>query len=300
MSEPRATICLPTLDGAEDLARLLRRLAQQTLAGGFEILAIDSSSRDETRELLAAAGVPCEVIARDEFRHGRTRNRFVERARGSALVFFSQDAEPASDDFLARLLAALDDGRVAGAYGRVLPRPGDDPLTARTVLSAPEAADVPHTTCPEDVAPPARRAVAFNNVASAIRREVLRAIPFPDVDFGEDVAWAERAVAAGWCVRFVPAAVVWHSHKYTARAAFERYRIDAEFHRHLHGRAVRPNVLSVVRGLVWEVREDARYLASTRAPRRLVHLLHSPWLRGAQVLGQYVGSRANGCTGRRA
>jgi rhamnosyltransferase len=271
----------------------LPRLAEQRVDGGFEIVAIDSGSRDATRELLAAAGARVLGIEQREFGHGRTRNRAAREAQGELFVFLSQDALPDDEKFLAELARSLDDPRTAGAFARVLPNEDDDPLTARTVLDAAEASTeafvhelgAGELASGRDLA----RRVRFNNVASCIRAAALREIPFPDVEFGEDSAWAELALRAGWRIRFAPLAIVRHAHRYSMRSAFARYKIDAEFQRRVHGVRVRPSLVSVLRGIAYEVRADLRHVRATRAS--LAHLVRSPFLRGAQVLGQWRGSR---------
>lgn len=291
MTAPRVSIVLPTLEGARDLRRLLPALARQQVPGGFEICALDSQSQDESRELLRAAGASVETLPREQFRHGPSRNLAASRARGELLVFLSQDALPEGERFLAELAAAFDDERVAGAFARILPHADDDPLTARTVLAAPEARAEPRTfelAAEDDAEDPA--SIPFNNVASAIRRSVFETLPFPDVAFGEDHAWAVQALRAGWRIRFVPGAVVRHAHRYDLGRAFERYRVDAAFQRRLHGARVRPSLASVARGIAYEVRADWRHLARERALLS-THFLRAPFLRGAQVIGQYFGSR---------
>lgn len=267
---------MPTLDAEPYLGRLLPALAAQELEGGFELRAVDSSSTDCTRPLLRRAGFTVECIERDAFHHGRTRNRLARGARGEFLVFLTQDALPVREDFLARILEPFTDPEVAGVVARVLPHPSDDPLTARTVLSAPEASD-------------AAVSVPFNNVASAIRRSVFEAMPFPDVPFGEDSAWAAEALEAGWKVTFAPRSVVYHAHRYAPGQAFERYRVDAAFRWRVHGERVRPSLASVARGVLYELREDLRFVRRER--KGLHHLLRAPGLRVAQVVGQYFGSR---------
>jgi rhamnosyltransferase len=305
MPDPRVSIILPTLNGERDLARLLPMLARQEvdgLAGGFEIRAIDSDSSDATRELLARAGASVSRIAKSEFKHGPTRNIAARGSRAEILVFLSQDALPRDERFLAALVRAFDDPRVAGAYSRILPHDDDDPLTKRTVLDAPEASDVASTRDLDAIgsltklAPAERARIAtFNNVASAIRRSVFEKIPFPDVEFGEDSAWAAAALEAGHRIRYVPESVVLHAHRYDMRSAFERYRIDAEFQRTVHGHVVRPTLASVARGIVHETRRDWEFVGGRGG---WMHLFRSPALRTAQVLGQYRGSRGSGAPRR--
>lgn len=289
MKRPRVSVCLPTWNGEAHLERLLPALARQQVPGGFELLAIDSESSDRTRELLEAAGARVDVIPKASFRHGPARNRCAQGARGEVLVFLSQDALPADEHLLARLAAALDVERAAGATARLLPHPGDDPLTARTALDRPEASERPSTLRPGDPVGD-DRSPRFNDVASAIRATVLEGLPFPDVPFGEDLAWAEAALAAGHSLVFVPEAVCYHAHAYGPLEAYRRYRIDAAFHRAHWGERLRPGLLSVLRGVAHEVRADWRYLARHPSPGRLRHALRSPLLRTAQVLGQYAGS----------
>lgn len=231
MSGPRVSICLPTWNGARDLERLLPALAAQTITGGFEIVALDSSSSDESVALLEAAGARVEVLSQGDFRHGPARNRLASMARGEVCVFLSQDALPADHGALARLVEPLAHERVAGATARILPGPDEDPLTARTVSMAPEgraarrekrlAEGTSLAALPDSER---EELVRFNDVASAIRRDLLvGALPFPDVPFGEDSAWAASALEAGWTVVFEAGAVVYHAHRYGPRAAFERY-----------------------------------------------------------------------------
>ncbi len=302
MPTPQISILLPTWNGERDLARLLPALARQEGVGEVELVATDSSSSDRSVELLTAAGAAVETIAQADFGHGSTRNALARRARGEFLVFLSQDMLPADEHFLAELVRPFEEPRIAGVHARVLPHPGDDPLTKRTALEAPEAGDEAITRDFEGREPvwdlPAAERAAylrFNNVASAVRASVFAELDFPDMPFGEDFAWAARVLNAGLAIRFEPRAVALHAHAYSAREAFARYRIDAAFHREIHSYQVRPNLASVVRGMLYELREDFSYLRRSEGLAGLTrHMLRSPGLRAAQVLGQYWGSRGWG------
>ncbi len=298
---PLVSVLLPTWNGAAELAELLPRLAEQRVPGGVELVAIDSSSQDQSVALLCAAGARVEVIPAAEFGHGRTRNRLAELARGEFLAFLSQDVLPADAGYLAALIAPFADARVAGVSARVLPGAGADPLAVRTVLDLPEASAEARVWDLDSVGPiwdlaPAERArcLRFNNVASAVRADVFRGISFPNVAFGEDFAWAARALTAGYRLAYAPAALAFHAHAYGPRAAFRRYRIDAEFHAQIHGWRIRPSLASLARGLLYELRRDAAWLARERPGGTFRALLRAPGLRAAQVLGQYVGSRGRG------
>ena len=308
---PLVSVLIPTWNGEAHLARLLPALRMQALPGGLELRVTDSSSDDGTQELLRSEaqsaqwnskdlrGLRLETISRADFHHGRTRNELARQARGEFLVFLSQDALPQGEDFLQKLLLPFDDERVAGVTARVLPQPSDDPLTQRTVLADVQASSTAQVRCLEGAGSfdaldgPARLdMLRFNNVASAIRTRAFREFPFPDVDFGEDFAWAARVLNAGWKIAFEPQALVLHSHRYGPRSAFERYRVDAQFHANIHRHPLRPSLASAVRGIGYEVWADLGFVLKRGcAPW---HLLRSPGLRIGQVLGQWRGSRIPG------
>jgi rhamnosyltransferase len=301
MGALRISVCLPTWNGERELARLLPALARQQVAGGFELVAIDSDSQDGTRSLLERAGARVERIAQAEFGHGRTRNALARLARGPILAFLSQDAEPAADDYLERLAEPFADPEVAAVAARILPRPTDDALTRRTALESPDAADEPRTLALaagerwEALAPQERVARArLNDVASAIRAERLAELPFPELAFGEDVAWAARALQRGWRIAFEPRALVLHAHRYGPRAAYARNRTDAAFLRAEFGLVLRPGALSVLKGFAHELRADLRFVSRHGGWPALAR---APFLRAAQVLGQRAGSLAGPLAG---
>ena len=295
MGAPRVSILLPTRDGERDLARLLPVLARQKLEGGIERLAIDTASSDRSVELLRGSGFEVQTIRPEEFGHGRTRNALAERARGEFLVFFSQDALPEGDDFIERLIAPFADEHLAGTYARILPNASDDALTARSVLAGPQASERPERfelaqgKRLEDLPlEEAMRMLAFSNVASAVRARAWKGLPFHDEVFGAEFAWAARALTSGWSLAFTPGCIVRHAHRYGPLSAFERYRVDAAFHRRAHGHRLRPGLFGLVRGFAHECLLDLAYV---RAHGGWSALARSPFLRGGQVLGQLYGSR---------
>ncbi|MEE2941137.1 MAG: glycosyltransferase [Planctomycetota bacterium] len=295
MSAPSVSVLVPTLNGADDLRRLLAALDGQEYQGAVERVAIDSSSDDDTVAVLEDGRFDVEVIPRAEFGHGRTRNALARRANGEYLVFLSQDAVPDGKGFLAAMVAAASRPGVAGVTARVLPHADDDAQTARTVREAPEAsasaderggAGAPF----EGLDGPARAyRMRFNDVASCMSRAVLLEHPLPEVPFGEDAAWAATVLSAGLRIRHEPAAIVRHAHRYGPRSAWRRYAQDAAFHRAFHGFRVRPHIGSVLKGWAYELRRDLVYVARNGG---WAGLLRAPLLRLAQTSGQYAGGRS--------
>ena len=110
MTRIRLSVVLPTKNGTATLPALLDALDEQRTTFPLEVVAIDSGSRDGTRDLLALRVDRLIEIAPSEFDHGTTRNLGIEASRGELVVLLVQDAIPASADWLA--------ARTCGQIGR--------------------------------------------------------------------------------------------------------------------------------------------------------------------------------------
>ena len=62
-----------------------------------------------------------------------------------------------------------------------------------------------------------------------MRKSVWREIPYPEIDYGEDQAWAYKIIEKGYGKVYAPNAVVYHSHDYTPVEAMERAKIESWF-----------------------------------------------------------------------
>ncbi len=236
------SVLMPTFNGAAFLERVLAALAAQELELPWDLSVIDSSSTDGTREILEAARAKFPVkfalasIHALEFDHGDTRNRLAAESSGDLLVFLTQDAIPSSKDWLATLAKNFDDERVAAAYCRNVPRADADELTRVFSANDPGYADrrrevrLPSPDEYERLSAHERRLLYnFNDVASAVRRDIWKRHPFPRTEFGEDLLLARAVLEAGYTVVYDADATVEHSHDYGPRELFERAKIDARF-----------------------------------------------------------------------
>lgn len=84
-----------------------------------------------------AGGVPLALVhlPQEEFDHGGTRDRAAAMSQADVLLFMTQDAVPADEYLIERLLAQLGDntgGAVAAAYARQLPDKKCSPLERYT------------------------------------------------------------------------------------------------------------------------------------------------------------------------
>ncbi len=236
------SVLMPTWQGMEFLGRVLEALAGQRLELPWDMTVVDSGSTDGTWELLQGAReqfpVPLrlERIHQVEFDHGDTRNLLAARSSGDLLVYLTQDAIPVGSDWLARVVANFSDERVAAVTCRNVPRPDADLLTRVFSRDDPGYANarrerrLPPAGVYAGLSPEERRQLYnFNDVASALRRELWERHPFPRTDFGEDVLLARALLEAGWTVVYDADAAVEHSHDYDEAESYRRGAIDGRF-----------------------------------------------------------------------
>ena len=220
MKEAEVSVVIPTKDEEKNIGKCLSGVYSQNVKFNFEVIVIDSGSRDNTVEIAKRFPVRLIHIKPDEFHHGRTRNLGAKLAKGKILVYLNADACPADRFWLRNLLAPLEDGKVAAVYGKQIPPEGTNPINRFRIerLYGNERL-VKDINCIQDY-----QCFFFSTVNCAIKKEVWEQFHFPeDVPTAEDSTFARRILIAGFSIIYEPSAVVFHAHNYTVKGIFKRY-----------------------------------------------------------------------------
>jgi GT2 family glycosyltransferase len=256
-----------------------------------ELIVADTSSTDGSAELARSFGAT--VVPVERFSHGRTRNLLMERSRGAHVAFLTQDALPADERWLERLLLGFDlADDVALVYGPSRAVPGA-PIPVTRELDAWFASlapgGEPRIDRTRDPQGPGAETF-FTSANAAVSRAAWSEVPFPDVSYAEDQALARDMLRAGYAKAFIPDAAVIHSHDYAALAQFRRAFDEWRALHEVHGWVQPLAPVDTLLKLQSEVRKDLRGLpprtALREAPRSLRH-----WT--VRAAGAVVGSRAD-------
>jgi len=73
----------------------------------------------------------------------------------------------------------------------------------------------------------AYRIIGLDNVCAIYRKDHLLKKPFPEVDFAEDMAWAQKSLLMGHKILYNPRIQVKHSHNRSPQYAFRRQIINS-------------------------------------------------------------------------
>jgi GT2 family glycosyltransferase len=300
---PDVSVAIPVFDGGDLLAELLRALTTQTVA--HELVICDSGSTDGSQQLARSYGASVLEIAHEQFSHGGTRNLLMQSTSGAHVALLTQDAVPADERWLERLLEGFAlAGDVAIVYGPYRPRP----QASRAVrielgswfssLSPDGAAQVDRLDERErkSLAPVellGRRGF-FTDANACLARAAWERVPFREVPYAEDRVLALDMLRAGYAKAFVPQAAVIHSHAYTTteqlRRSFDEWRGLREVYGWREPASPR-HVLGRVRGALGQARRalDAEELSRARRSATLASVAARQL---ASLSGALLGSRA--------
>jgi rhamnosyltransferase len=300
---PRVSVVIPTLDGGQEFRACLEAVRRQELDRPYEVICVDSGSTDGTLDTCREFGVRIVEIDRGAFNHGLTRNMAIEAARGEFVALLTQDAVPLGANWLRHHVDALESRPdAAGSYGRQILRDGVNPflrwrLEHWTATRPERSVQRIDDEAAFDAATPLEKLaiVAFDDVNSCLRRSVWESIPFSEVEFGEDIDWALRAVTAGHSIVYEPGARVLHSHDHTLRQDFDRVYADHRNLNRLLGMKQVSRPLDVLRSTVSGVRSLWASVPLDEYPlrERLYWRFYAiPWS-FVQAAAQYMGARSN-------
>jgi rhamnosyltransferase len=297
----KASVVIPVKNGGELLRQVLQAVQAQQTPWPFEILVIDSGSRDGSTQIVRELGLRLHEIPPQEFGHGRTRNLGGQLTAGDFIVFITQDALPTDEHWLHNLVAATElSENTAGAFGRHFAYPQHGPVSAQE-LQAHFAGfgEQANTVCLDD----SKRYRQdqgyrqflhfFSSNNACLRRSVWQQIPLPEVDFAEDQLWAKAVIEAGYAKAYAPDACVFHSHKFGILESYKRAFDESNALHELFGYELVPGFKHLLKHSVLLSQRDWRWIKQSALPARNkgLGMIKTPAANFSRLLGYYVGAK---------
>jgi mycofactocin system glycosyltransferase len=239
------TVVIPVRDRQAQLARCLAGLA-----GMPRVIVVDDCSADPDAIARVASGAGARVLRRGvNGGPAAARNTGLAAADTPLVAFLDSDCVP-GPGWLDALLPHFADPAVGAVAPRIVP---DEP--GRTWLARYEAANSTLDMGPNaSIVRPGSRVPYVPGAALVVRRAAAGAGFAEAMRVGEDVDFVWRLAAAGWRVRYEPAATMAHQHRVRPREWFARrkdYGTSAADLELRHPGAVRPLYVSAWTALAW-------------------------------------------------
>lgn len=220
-------IIIPVYKPGEEFLEILDRLEHQSIPV-HQIIIMNTEQRYWDALVYGHSRrahyqkVKVRHISKREFDHGRTRREGVKKSTAPVFVMMTQDAMPADEFLLERLMKPLERKDVAVSYARQLPRAEAGPVErftrgfnypAESMLKS--AADIKELGI---------KTFFCSNVCAAYRRDIYDAMGgfIRKAIFNEDMVYAAGCIKAGYKIAYTANAQVVHSHQYTNKEQFHR------------------------------------------------------------------------------
>lgn len=162
------------------------------------------------------------AVRKADFDHGGTRRKAVQLSDADYFVMMTQDAVPADDYLIERLILAVKEEGCALSYARQCA-----PINSTVVEQYTRLFNYPNVSCTKTKADLPRFGIKTyfcSDVCAAYKRSAYDAVGgFTErTIFNEDAIIASRFIDAGYSISYVAEAKVYHSHNYTLSEQFKR------------------------------------------------------------------------------
>ncbi|MDE6902202.1 MAG: glycosyltransferase family 2 protein [Lachnospiraceae bacterium] len=284
----KADIIIPVYKPDGKFLTLIEKLGKQSVLPNriiimnteqkyYDRLIYGTSFQKEHRDMVV------KHLSRREFDHGRTRNRGVQYSDTDFFIMMTQDAVPADEYLVERLLEQLGKENVAVAYARQLAAEDSSEIEKYTRnFNYPEQSKIKTKA---DLETLGIKTFFCSNVCAAYNRKIFDALGgfVKHTIFNEDMIYAARAVEAGYGIAYTAEARVVHSHDYSNRKQFQRnFDLGVSQAQHPEVFAAYPSEsegIRLVRQLIRHLRESGH---RSQIPRVMMQS-------GARYIGYQLG-----------
>lgn len=224
MVAPKATVFIPTYNGATYIDDILRALFDQKVDFEYEVLVIDSGSTDATLDIIKPyldeyPNLILKQIPNTEYGHGKTRDEAAREANGEIVVYLSHDAVPSHNRWLYEMVRPFEiNDKLLGVFGKQIPRSNCIPMLKSEInaVFGGFGPDFGTTLFYKDdfvTSQGVYDAVSFySDVNSASRKKTLTgAVPYQHVSYAEDQILGRDIIDGGYYKAYAPRASVLHS-----------------------------------------------------------------------------------------
>lgn len=227
-SKQKIDVIIPLYKPDKRLFTLLTRLCGQSV--GINRIILINTEEKYFEQLVYGTpfqekyGKYVEVyhISKREFDHGGTRHLAVTKSDADIFVMMTQDALPAGETLLEKLLEPLKAEKTAVSYARQLPAEDCNIIERYTrQFNYPDTSGLKKLA---DVPKFGIKTYFCSNVCAAYKRNVydeLKGFTRHTI-FNEDMIFAAKAIQSGYAVAYAAEACVVHSHNYTNSQQFKR------------------------------------------------------------------------------
>lgn len=220
-------VIIPTYKPDDKFGRLVEMLEKQTVPVN-KIIVINTEEKYMeafcigSRFLADHKKLSIHHISGKEFDHGKSRNFGAKKSEADIFIFMTQDAIPANEYLLEKLIAPLNDETVACSYARQLP--AEDSTMTEQLTRVYNYPAVGRIKSKEDLKELGIKTFFCSNVCCAYNAKIFKELKgfINHTIFNEDMIYAAKVIDNGYKIAYAADSEVIHSHNYSAGQQFHR------------------------------------------------------------------------------
>ena len=299
-TEVKVSVIIPTKNAGSILKKVLKSVMNQKTDWDYEVIVVDSGSTDDTiSNIKQYPDIRLIEISPSDFGHGKTRNFAISNSNAEYVAMITHDAIPVHERWLSELVASIEkDENIAGVFGRHIAHEDASPFTRMELeehfkgfLTQPivELDDADRYQQDEGYR---QFLYFFSDNNALLRKSVWDKIPYPEVDFAEDQAWARLIIESGYKKAYSHDAVVSHSHNFGFFERLQRSFDESYALRRIFNYKNGQGFVQAVRGFVGITLRDFRHVKKEGLLRTdFWQVVSMPIDNFMRVIGHYLGAK---------
>lgn len=221
-------IICPLYNASNYIESLHKSLLKQKKVEIKEFRYVLTESKDNTEQYLINNKIKYKKIKKEEFSHSLVREKEALKSEADILVFITQDIVIEDELWLYNLIKDIDDTEIVATYSRQLTKYNNLEKYTREC----NYPDQDIIKSKDKIEIYGLKTFFFSDAASAINTKIFKELKGYDnknLPISEDMYIAYKIIMNGYKIKYCSNSIVFHSHNFTLREIYERYKLTGKF-----------------------------------------------------------------------
>lgn len=221
-------IICPLYNAEEYIEKLYNSLIIQEGVKINNILFLLTESKDNSEEVLKKNKLNYEIIKKKDFSHSLTREKAILKSKSDIVALITQDIVIEDKKWLYHLTKNIGKDGIASAFSRQVTKYNNIEKYTREF----NYPDKTYVNSKEDIDKKGLKTFFFSDAAGALDVTVFKKLNGYDhknLPISEDMYYAYKVITNGYKISYEAESVVYHSHKFTLKQIYDRYKLTGEF-----------------------------------------------------------------------
>lgn len=221
-------IICPLYNAEKFIDKLHKSLLMQENVKINNIKYVLTESSDKTEDYLMMNRLNYVKLKKEEFTHSTARENAARESKADIIVFITQDVIIENKDWLEKLVSPIINKEAEACYSRQLTKYDNIEKYTRE-CNYPDESKI---KTKKDIKTLGLKTFFFSDASSAIDAKIFKKLNYYDEKefmFNEDMYIAHKLITNGYRIKYCADSIVYHSHKFTIKQIYNRYKDSGEF-----------------------------------------------------------------------